>query len=61
MANFCDELEAQITVNDEQAFEGPRYGLEIMTIDEVRHLDPFRLVSCFIKWKMVTKLYIWSE
>ena len=48
MASFCDELEAQITVNDAHAFEGPMYGIENMTLDEVRHLNPFRLVYCFI-------------
>ena len=44
MASFCDGLEDQLCQKDTQEDVVHTMGLEHMTLDEVRGLDPFRFV-----------------
>ena len=44
MSSFCDNLEDQLCQKDTQADVVQTIGLEHMTLDEVKGLDPFRFV-----------------
>jgi hypothetical protein len=44
MASFCDGLEDQLSKKDTQEAVVHTIGLEHMSLDEVRGLDPFRFV-----------------
>lgn len=44
MASFCDLLEQLVAGNETAGDEPQSYGLENMTLDEIKDTDPFRLV-----------------
>ena len=55
MASFCDLLEQLVAGNETAGDEPQSYGLENMTLDEIKDTDPFRLVCV---WLILENLHI---